>query len=678
MDQIPFPEGLSPNIQLLWEINAEHPECIARLQGIIAAGHTEEVLFRCCNEEGLCIYEGPDDPNALWNRFPFWPTKLMAPHDEQPLFHAEYYAPSADAVQETRRLTALSANGYSHIQERPVIAEPTHADYLEYFDSFHPEVLRALLRDHLAALEISRGCNSPCRNMCAQLVEGPVSGHIPVETIDYLLDEHTDELRESSPSCTFANELQFYRSDGKSAIYFIKRFQEKLGTDPYISIVFGLDEQTVNFLYEAIQAGIHIRRISRLCTGLHDEDIDKLFEALQKTAKRRGGKIPRDVYPDLRIAFQAGGKTSLNTCAGNAIKPHTPESKMATYPYSALHGVVLRANRGTEEPFGFYGMVTRPISRRFPHGFITVPIHPDENSHILMPQKTFTAQTNAPLGRLLGSPCVESPRWTRFDNRTGDILEQDKRSYEEERNFGISQYKKQIAQLTRGFTGSGHVPTTEQLEEAREIYSGSKKARKEDGPNQRLIEAALEEADDHRTITFECDENLDINTYAQKQMKKLQDNAKRYTKMLQETFEMRQALCETYQDDPEALAQIIQFDDSLESIIRLRSEHLRIILAIRMKILCVLKIHPNETIPDGSESFTLWDIGDPPWEEITKSWEASNAILAAKQSEIEQAATRMVTNIKGQTGETIDFNTTPAPATAIEKGLPNKIIAYPH
>lgn len=427
------------DVDLLRYVNQDNPD---RLNPLIAEMDLDKVA-QLCDELGRLRYRDHQDPNALINRVRFLDIKqrdgwnLAGEHAGY--YEQDYYRPSIAAIRKVRAIVALQVD--AALEQVPSLV--THEDYLRYFESFHPETLKELMRN-LYALELTQGCNGPCRAVCGGGVQGKVSGHMPYQTVEWLSHNFRESIGEIMPILYDRSDITDYSDQGRNGADIIKLFRENTGNSPYTSISYRLDQKAINFLYDlVVTRKERIHRISRLVTGRGEEDLNRLLAALQRRAEKDGNTLNDDAIRHISNAFFEGSKLGVNTMRGNAIGINTPESVMPQEVAACSHGLILRAGSG------FFGSVVRPVSRIFPSGAAIFPILPDQNGEIRFPQKLEVDRT-VNLSSA-GNVFVLGPRWTTMNQNSGQLVEKEERSPHEQASIDMRDYKLFYEQLLSFF-----------------------------------------------------------------------------------------------------------------------------------------------------------------------------------------------------------------------------------
>ncbi len=445
----PFPEGSVheeelDDVELLRHVNRGDPTGKERLEALLPELTPDEIALRC-DELGFLRYQGDQDPNSLYERFWF-----LRPEDFHRLdvdamdlgdfFEETYYKPSVAAIRMVRAVVALDVN--TVLEEKPPLV--THEDYLRYFETFHLDVLRELIRN-LHEIEGSQGCDGPCRAICGAGAKRRVTGgDMPFETMQWLSQHFGEELCEANPVLYSASDLADYGYNSKNGADVIELFEKTTDRYPYVSTAYRLDKKAIDFLFDlVVRRGRRVDRISRLVTGKKGEDLEVLLDKLRQRAAEEGNVLDDEAIGSISRAFLQGDKGGMNTMMGNAVRPSTPESTMTKEHVACSHGVVLRAGKG------FFGLVVRPASKIFPDGRAMFPIRPDASGQVRFPQLLHTDLTLVPFSGV--RKVVLGPKWTIMDNESGGISEKETRSSQEQALIDVSLYKQRYLTLESFF-----------------------------------------------------------------------------------------------------------------------------------------------------------------------------------------------------------------------------------
>ena len=384
----------SSDVEFLREINADSPENLARLEALIAQGVEGQALFDACNELGQCVYQGPEDPNSLNNRyrsqFQMDLRKVLdVPQDEKhkELYPRDEFEVNRDSVERMRWLYShKTAMETAHALNPPQLE--TAEDYIAYFESFHPAVLEQLMKN-LAAIELTEGCPARCNKRCTVVRHFNIGKRIPSKALEWVFEKYGSLFKERKQTVGmyWGTDIKYWQEtrDGEklTAIDLIKiMYQEQTDShyEVWSSTSFGLDRRyTVELLYQALKKDLPIHRISRL-NGEDEADFEKLMVRMEERAAKDGRTLSEKDRQWLRYAFDQGDKSRLDTVGGReAASPEVEEHEISLRTYNCRSGVVLTPN-------GFKATIMRPASKVNPHADLQWPIVPDANGVLKMPQ----------------------------------------------------------------------------------------------------------------------------------------------------------------------------------------------------------------------------------------------------------------------------------------------------
>lgn len=404
----------------LLQINQkENPEAVNRLRQLLAI-YSADKIAKLCNEEGHLTYTNFDDPNALINRFNF--LSLKQPHiitdTNRSIFDMEYYLPSIQAIHETRALVALATKGHELIKDQPTLV--TADDYRAYFASFDKATFEILVRE-LLAIEMTKGCNGPCRAVCDGMAEGPVTATMPYEIVIELIDLHI-KLGNKIFSLYDGSDLADYRDGDKTAIDIYKYLMSKNCAHSGIYTAFSLQSTTIEFIYKCVIEDLPLHVISRLVTGNNPGDFEKLMEKINEYGQAHGRALNEKERNMVKKAFDAGKKYEGTQILGNGVKEETLESNISSNILSCSHGVVFKTG------VGFQARILRPPSKKYKNGELSWSISPHDNN-VTIPKNAYVPMNSGPLQEKGDSFC-QAPKLIHITNGT---KVEPKETYEENR-----------------------------------------------------------------------------------------------------------------------------------------------------------------------------------------------------------------------------------------------------
>lgn len=386
IDERPGEASASDTITLLVRINEGSPEQSARLREFIAAGLSPNQILSCCNELGECVYTGPEDPNSYTNRFRSqWRCDLSEilsqPLSEGPaqIHYPPHFSLTPESIIDLRELEALSC------QEDPEISLVTHADYMHYFEQFHPEQLRQILLN-LFKIDMVDGCPAPCFKMCGFATSNTITRWMPPETVRWVIAEKTSIQPESVLRLNLfdRSDLKYYVTqdeDGRTitSVDMLRFYRDHTGKFSPASISYGRDKYTVDFIFQILREGLPLFRISRLATGNQEGDLEALEEKVAERFEAAGLEYTDGMREKINKAFEIGSKEGVDIHLGNAITPEMTERDITTSQYFTYHSVTLSPN-------GFSASVVRPPSAAYPRSHIRWPLIPGTTLRIPMVQ----------------------------------------------------------------------------------------------------------------------------------------------------------------------------------------------------------------------------------------------------------------------------------------------------
>lgn len=357
--------------QYLLDINErENPAAVERLRYLIRMGRFADEIAELCDEYGHLVYTDRNDPNALINRFDFVNIGHPSfPEKEEKMtvtLDESFYLPLVTSIHQTRELVALASRNTDIMRGQPRLT--THEDYMEYFSSFPAWILESIIMN-LAHIEITRGCNGPCRSVCCAMPESRATEHMPYLTVIWLIDKFMELTgnRGAPPMLYYANDMADYRYGDKTAIHLFQYLLDRYRYRSSLSTAYSLSSATVDFLYGCVTMKKQCR-ISRLATGNRPDDFDRLWGKIVERAARDGVVLDEDDKKIIESGFMAGNKTRINDMAGAKITKDTQEHEMSQNMFACRHGVVMKTGEG------FHGIVMRPTSKRFPAQQQSFPI----------------------------------------------------------------------------------------------------------------------------------------------------------------------------------------------------------------------------------------------------------------------------------------------------------------
>lgn len=360
--------------EYLLDINQrENPRAVERLRSMIEIGYFADEIAALCDEYGHLVYINRDDPNALVRRFDFvnieHPSFQEREKTATTSFDENFYLPLVASIHRTRELVALASKNADIVRGRTHLR--THEDYMGYFSSFPKSILDCII-SNLAHIEITRGCNGPCRSVCCLMPESRATEHMPYATVLWLIDRYMA----LNPGCLppmlyYANDMADYYDSGKTAIDVVKYIRARYHVGVALSTAYSLSSTTINFLYGCLKAQ-QTCRISRLATGNRPGDFDRLWKKIENRAMQDGVTLSENDRSKIESGFNVGTKIQINTMAGGSIKRDTEEREMSTRMFACRHGVLIKTGEG------FQGIIMRPTSRRFPTQQQSFPIVPGD------------------------------------------------------------------------------------------------------------------------------------------------------------------------------------------------------------------------------------------------------------------------------------------------------------
>lgn len=518
-----------------------------------------------------------------------------------------FYLPNVNSIRITRRLHALEQAHQADPESMPNLL--THKDYMKYFARFSPQMLRQIFTN-LNAIELTKGCNAPCRTMCLFPVRGVVrddSPQIPFETLEWIFQNYGDVVKEKWVTLYHGSDMKYYRhtdTEGRThdAVDVILLYGKTFGHLPFISISFGLDQWTIKFIVRCLQKGIEIDRISRLASGKTQEECDRL---IGKVAEKREIRIKE--IEMLRQALGMGEKESIEPkdfIVGNAINEDMEEQNMGTAQFACQHGVTLKAGEG------FKGIIMRPPSRVFPHSTQEFPIRASKEGTIVLPQKEVRT------GRF----------YLPFSFRDDYIP----------------------APIFLTFTGEGVLLKTEgddgHLDGMREIGQQLKfellRTEKRNRHSRDFFADARHYLEQRRSKGPEPDSEK-----AARAMSTLSQNVNQYLEWLKTLTGNRLRLCQKYADDPDLLSDIDSLNFSLaestmESVEEISGMHYRLNKPYRFVLGRERKRNCDYTV--------LWDPDTELINQIHQNIKEANAILDAHQEVMRNAINKQIRDALGE------------------------------
>lgn len=426
----------------LFSINRrENPKALERLQNLLAI-HSADEVAKLCDEHGLLVYADFADPEALANRFQF--VSLKKPHlvvdESKSTFDTEYYSPTVATIHEIRRLVAHATEGQELLKDQPKLV--TAEDYRKYFASFDKETLEILFRE-LISVELTEGCNGPCRAVCGAMAQGPVTAHMPFEIVIELIDAHYAISEKSYKGMVpyYASDPADYRDGDKTAIDVYKYIVEKHGERKDYSFIFtaySLRKTTIDFIYRCVIENLPLDRISRLTSGNRVGDFEKLMYKIEERAREDGRVLSENEKKIIRNAFDSGKKFNGVSIVGNAVKKDMPENEISSERFPCAHDISFKTG------IGFVARVVRPPSRNYPGGELSWPISPKRKNHII-PESIYIATNSGPFQSKVDGFC-QKPRFIHIID--GAIIEP-KPTYEEEKLFFFSWMNRALTEMKK-------------------------------------------------------------------------------------------------------------------------------------------------------------------------------------------------------------------------------------
>lgn len=419
-----------------------------RLEQLIASGKSPQEIALLCDETGQLKYCDESDPDALDNRLLFFdplevermPVPRGIPGSKKDGFFRqhdafydyEYYHPSVDAIRRTRDLIAMQVRNAATLGALPNLR--THEDFMHYFGQFHPDVLRELFAN-LTELQLTVGCDGPCRSVCALPVVSKVQWSMPFETVEWIMRNYGFLWNASEDMTLYGgSDLLDYRDGDKTAIDVSKLFNEVTGRYPGVSFSYRLDRKSIDIYYRMMRENIPISRISRLNSGVDPKFLDKLVRRIRARAGEDGYELSNHDLSMLQSAFLCGGKLEFNTMIGNAIGVDTPEREMANWQCRCSHGVTFSPDRG------FEGIILRPATRQLPYSSTSYPIVPNpEDGKIRIPFNSYIGVAEPHYLRGQGQ-YVRGPRFLTL-SPSGEELRRESISAEEKRILDLTELK---------------------------------------------------------------------------------------------------------------------------------------------------------------------------------------------------------------------------------------------
>lgn len=421
----------------LLTINArENPTALERLEGLFAEGHTAEQVAQLCNEKGHLVYANWDDPNALINRYEFFDPDDIEEHPplytQSMILDASFYFPSVSAIQTTRDLIEHTLENEKLLKGKQKLV--TEEDYRNLFTSFHPDTLKELIKN-LRAIEITQGCNGPCRKQCFLDPETIAIHHMPYNIVIWLIDEYKRLMPDHRlPAFYYASDLSDYRDGDKTAADIFAYVMEKYQEHKYLSVAWSLRPATIEFLYQAvIVKNLSVSRISQLHPKNMPNAANRLLEKIAERAHKDGRRMERRHFATIANAMNEGSKLHLNHSAGKNGTRNKEEYEMATQSYACFHGTILRAGKG------FKGVILRPTTKVFPQQHQEFPITPHGNT-VTIPIVFWQSSIFAPLRSGSESITMLRPRHITI-NHDGEVALHEQETAGERRIRRISELK---------------------------------------------------------------------------------------------------------------------------------------------------------------------------------------------------------------------------------------------
>lgn len=303
---------------------------------------------------------------------------------------SSFINPPQNPLQETRQTILHQLE----TKKRPAIMT-THEQYMEYFKGFESEenwnegkmpVLTEIMKN-IGFIEISKGCDAPCRNICALPTRSAVKAHIPFETIEWIFKNFADQL--PSPSLYYGSDIKYYQYKGKTGVDVLEAYQKYIGRIPYNSTVFGLDEASVEFIFQmVIKADIPVDRLSCLVTGKNKKFDPK--ERFIAKLRKKIAKEPLEISEDekekriamVEKAIENGEKGDMNTVLGNSIHAGTKEADISKSAVNCKQQVLITTE-------GLKGVVLSLPTKKTPYGETSYPINfdPQKNQYSIPPHR---------------------------------------------------------------------------------------------------------------------------------------------------------------------------------------------------------------------------------------------------------------------------------------------------
>lgn len=290
----------------------------------------------------------------------------------------------------------------------------TPEEWMAYFDEFDtPENIAQGKRPvlgkiflNLGFIEITDGCDGPCRSTCALDSLTKVKGHIPYEVLEFIFRQFSAELNISNPSLYYASDIKYYQvtdSSGntRTGADVVSLYQEHVKNSSYVSSAFGLDNKfSVEFVYQMMVRNLPIHRLSRLVTGRKPGDFDKFIDKLLKLNGEKGGPgFQPHQLKMLEVAFGEGGKEGMDTTLGNAIHDSTPEEDISTAQIACKTGINLTKN-------GFEVMVLMPPSKCFPYQSLKFPLVKEADESLVIPHLRYVNDH-----KIRSDSFISQPEW---------------------------------------------------------------------------------------------------------------------------------------------------------------------------------------------------------------------------------------------------------------------------
>ncbi|MEI8097165.1 MAG: hypothetical protein WCG73_03610, partial [Candidatus Moraniibacteriota bacterium] len=450
----------SEKLRYLLDINQkENPAAMPRLEQLMLK-HSAEEIARMCNEHGHLVYENLKDPNAKANRMQFWDPDSQRELEEEfvkTVFNIDYF-PTISAIHQTRALAAHALENQNLLDDEKLKLE-TEDDYFAYFQSFHPEVLKVIIQN-LTQIELTKGCNGPCRDMCALSADERVTHQMPASVAKWLIDEYygggnifiiddnlldkdgqrsprieRDKVTRKTLGLYYATDMADYKESDITAVDLMRYIYDVYNVMTFSSTAHSLATDTIEFIYQLIRHGMPIDRISRLNTGKKITDFEKLIEKLKKRAKKDGRTITAEDGVRILKAFTVGNKEPLNKIIGSAITEDIPEKEMSGSMVACSNGIRMRAG------VGFEGMVMMPTSKLYPAQMLTIPLSP-KNKSLIVPQNSYIGNAVTPFKEMkVDGGILERPRFLQIATTDGSILHKDEKTESEKELADVSKVK---------------------------------------------------------------------------------------------------------------------------------------------------------------------------------------------------------------------------------------------